>query len=692
MSTGASRFITEEDMYALDVNDESKNLGDRLQEYWDRQEKKTSGALWRAMYHAYGGPYAFAAFLKVLQDILAFVQPQLLRLLLAYITAYQADKSLTQYQGVALVIAMFVAALAQTAILHQYFYLCFLTGMRIRAGLVTTIYKKALVLSNDAQGSRGDIVNLMSVDATRMQDLTTYGLIFVSGPFQIVLAFVSLYKLIGWPSFVGVAIMIIAIPAQGAAAQWLKKLQTKQMKIRDQRTKLMSELLSNIKSIKLYSWEDAFMAMVTSVRNAELSTIRRIGIISAFNTVAWGSIPLIVALATFAVAAYAGPVPLTADIIFPAIALFNLLSFPLAMFAQIVSSIVQATVSVRRLAEFLGSSELQPDAVKVEEVSLAPGDVVLQVSNGDFRWAAKSVDPTLQDIDLTVRKGELVGILGRVGSGKTSLLSAIIGEMTKVDGKVELHGSVAYCAQNPWILSATLRDNITFFRKFDQTFYDLVLDACALRQDIALLKDGDQTEVGEKGITLSGGQRARVALARAVYARADLYLLDDVLAAVDAHVARHIFDNVIGPNGLLASKARIHVTNGVAYASQHDNLIFLRRGIILESGSYSEIRMKPETELYKLITGAKSLSANQSRTPSGTATPVNSEGVLIDEDDSSALKKTVDEQLKRRKSQRPPSFVSPETQRALAGQSLGRAHKTMQKELRYLAFGIYKLP
>ncbi|KAG8899063.1 hypothetical protein FRC01_010678, partial [Tulasnella sp. 417] len=127
--------------------------------------------------------------------------------------------------------------------------------------------------------------------------------------------------------------------------------------------------------------------------------------------------------------------------------------------------------------------------------------------------------------------------------------------------------------------------------------------------------------------------------------------------------------------------ARIHVTNGVAYASQHDNLVFLRRGIILESGSYSEIRMKPETELYKLITGAKSLSADQSRSASGTATPVNSEGVMIDEDDSSAVKQTVNEQLKRRKSQRPPSFVSPETQKALAGQSLGHAHKTMQKEL-----------
>ncbi|KAG8892492.1 hypothetical protein FRB99_002688, partial [Tulasnella sp. 403] len=184
MRTGASRFIKEDDMYELLPDDQSKELGEKLQNYWDKQKNKNSWALWRALAHAYGAPYAFAGFLKVLQDLLAFAQPQLLRLLLAYITAYQTDQSLSRFQGVALTVVMFVAALVQTSILHQYFYLCFLTGMRIRAGLITTVYKKALVLSNDAQGSRGDIVNLMSVDATRMQDLTTYGLIFVSGPFQ----------------------------------------------------------------------------------------------------------------------------------------------------------------------------------------------------------------------------------------------------------------------------------------------------------------------------------------------------------------------------------------------------------------------------------------------------------------------------------------------------------------------------
>ncbi|KAG8854878.1 hypothetical protein FRB96_007278 [Tulasnella sp. 330] len=680
MTTGASRFITEEDMYELLPDDQSKVLGERLQNYWDRQKNKNSWALWRALAHAYGGTFAFAALLKIAQDILAFAQPQLLRLLLSYITSYQENAQSTPFEGMALALIMFVAALIQTAILHQYFYLCFLTGMRVRAGLVTTVYKKALVMSNDSTGSRGETVNLMSLDATRMQDLCAYGLIFISGPFQILLAFVSLYRLLGWPSFVGVAIMAISVPLQSLMARYLKTLQSKQMKIRDQRTKLMSELLSNIKSIKLYSWEEAFKKMVSAVRDAELRKLKTIGVTTALNMVLWSTIPLLVAFATFAVTAYASSKELTADVIFPAIALFNLLGFPLAMFAHIVASWVQASVSVKRLAEFLSNSELQPDAVQItNNVDLSPGDTVLSIRDGTFKWLGKTAESTLQDIDLTVRKGDLVGVMGRVGAGKSSLLSAIIGEMTKLEGEVSLRGSTAYAPQNPWIMSSSVRDNITFFRKFDQTYYDLVLDACALRQDIALLADGDLTEVGEKGITLSGGQRARVSLARAVYARADLYLLDDVLAALDAHVGRHVFDHVIGPHGLLATKARIHVTNGVAFASQHDQIHFMRRGIFLESGSYGDIMSKPGSELFKLVTGMSTLGSGPG---SGTLTP-NSEGTAIDPEETALVLEASIGDIKkgtRRKSQRAPSLLSPEAQKASTGESLTRLSRVVQKE------------
>lgn len=245
----------------------------------------SSKALWRALFVAYGGPYALAGFLKVCTDTLAFLQPQLLRWLLLYISDYQTAREQgreppSSLQGFAIAVLMFVASIAQTIILHQYFQLCFETGMRVRAGLVSVIYQKALVLSSDGRSSAsGDIVNLMSVDATRLQDFCTYGLITISGPYQIFLAFVSLYNILGWPAFVGVAIMIVSIPLNTAIARYLKKLQEQQMKGRDKRTRLMSELLANIRSIKLYAWENAFVRWIFEVRNGqELKTLRKIGI------------------------------------------------------------------------------------------------------------------------------------------------------------------------------------------------------------------------------------------------------------------------------------------------------------------------------------------------------------------------------------------------------------------------------
>jgi ABC-type multidrug transport system fused ATPase/permease subunit len=210
-----------------------------------------------------------------------------------------------------------------------------------------------------------------------------------------------------------------------------------------------------------------------------------------------------------------------------------------------------------------------------------------------------------------------MAVVGRVGDGKSSLLGAILGEMIRSDGKVTVRGELAYFSQTSWILSATVKDNITFGHRFDQAFYEKVLDACALRADLAVLPSGDMTEVGEKGVSLSGGQKARICLARTCYARADVYLLDDPLSAVDAHVGRHIFDNVLGPNGILKNKARILCTNAVNFLPKVDQIIMLRRGIILERGTYASAMANP-SELYKLITGL----GKQTNNSSGTATPV----------------------------------------------------------------------
>lgn len=626
MQKGTAQFITEDDLPPLKSADESINLGNEL------NKSLKNHTLWKALFVAYGGPYAVAAGLKIIQDVLAFLQPQLLRLLLMYISRYQMarflpindDQKPSILEGFSIAGIMFIASIVQTITLNQYFQRAYETGMRVRAGLVTAIYSKALVLSNDERTrSSGDIVNLMSVDATRLQDLCTYGLISISGPIQITLAFISLYNLLGWSAFVGVGIMIISIPINTSIARILKGLQEQQMKNRDKRTRLMSELLANIKSIKLYSWEYTFIRKILQTRNSqELKMLKKIGIVTACNSALWSGIPLLVAFCSFATAAITSSQPLTSDVIFPAISLFMLLQFPLAMFSQVTSNIIEAIVSVQRLSSFLTAEELQPHARKLEQsVELQFDDVVLTIKDADFSWSSQAIEPTLEAINLLVKKGELVAILGRVGAGKTSLLSAIIGDMTRREGQVIVRGSVAYASQNPWIMSATVRENILFSHEYEETFYNMVIDACALSQDIALFARGDLTEVGEKGITLSGGQRARIALARAVYARADLTLLDDCLSAVDSHVARHVFDNVIGPNGLLSRKARILVTNGIAFLKQFDNIIFIRRGIILESGTYEALVADPDREVSKLVKGHGTLSSSSGYSTPFTADP-----------------------------------------------------------------------
>ncbi|KAI5478725.1 putative ABC metal ion transporter [Pseudohyphozyma bogoriensis] len=611
MKEGYKKFLTEEDLWALPPDDTALALGTRLERAWMSRVEKANktgkhASLTGALVSSFGGPFFVAAIFKLSQDCLAFLQPQLLRRLLIFVASYKSATPEPAIHGYAIALAMFVTAITQTLLLHCYFSRVFETGMRVRTGLIHLIYKKSLVLSNDERGGRltGDIVNLQSTDATRLQDLCTYGQVAWSGLFQITLAFISLYQLLGWTMIVGVAVMVASMPLTAAIARYQTKLQRQQMKNKDQRTSIMSEILNNIRSIKLYAWEDSFAAKLFNVRNnRELVLLRKMGYLSSSSNFLWSFTPFAVAFSSFALFSTISGKPLTSEIVFPAITLFSLLGFPLAVLPVVFASLVEAYVSIERLSTFLTGKELQKNAVIIEKPNreLKLGDELVSVVGGEFAWSsAQGAQPALVDISLSLKKGELLAVVGRVGAGKSSLLSAILGEMTKLDGSVVVRGTVAYASQTPWIMGGTVRDNITFGHRYDSEFYNVVLEACALREDLAILPAGDLTEVGEKGISLSGGQKARVALARAVYARADVYLLDDPLSAVDAHVGRHLFDRVLGPNGLLAGKARLLSTNAISFCEQADELIFLRQGVILERGTYSSA-ITGDTELSRLL-------------------------------------------------------------------------------------------
>lgn len=207
----------------------------------------------------------------------------------------------------------------------------------------------------------------------------------------------------------------------------------------------------------------------------------------------------------------------------------------------------------------------------------------MTIEKGTFSWGE---EPTLKDLNISVKTKTLTAVIGSVGAGKSTLLSAMLGETVKITGKVNTYGTIAYVPQQAWIQNATLMDNILFGKPFDKERYHKVINACALKSDFEILPGGDQTEIGEKGINLSGGQKQRISLARSIYADADIYLLDDPLSAVDSHVGKHIFDQVIGPKGLIGNKTRILVTHGVTYLPQTDQIIVLKDGCVSENGTY----------------------------------------------------------------------------------------------------------
>lgn len=261
-----------------------------------------------------------------------------------------------------------------------------------------------------------------------------------------------------------------------------------------------------------------------------------------------------------------------------------------------------ASVSISRLYAFLTSEELQTDAVQREPKVTNIGDVAVKVSNATFLWQRKpEYKVALKNIDLTAKKGELTCIVGKVGSGKSALIQSLLGDLIRVKGFATVHGDVAYVSQVAWIMNGTVKDNILFGHKFDPDFYDIVIKACALNIDLSMLPDGDKTLVGEKGISLSGGQKARLSLARAVYARADTYLLDDPLAAVDEHVSRHLIEHVLGPHGLLHSKTKVLATNKITVLSIADSITLMENGEIIQQGSFEEVNNTKNSPLSKLI-------------------------------------------------------------------------------------------
>ncbi|KAF9929289.1 hypothetical protein FBU30_001719 [Linnemannia zychae] len=582
-----------------------KDIGNQLQEciyttksqpqldhYWEanKENARKNGrtpSLFRAVLQSQLLYVPALLLLRILRVFTNFSIPVIFNLLLAYFQDIQKDSlgtlptrnsnnsieiddpndnsgGTSLAYGLYLAVAMLFMGLANSILLTVNRQYCIVRGLEIRSALLGMIYRKSLKLSPDARQAStiGSVTSYMSVDADHWLE----GGIFLT-------TWIAVWR-----------------------ARIFRKLQRQKNGFIDERIRLTTEILSAIKIVKLYAWENAFLKRILDVRNLELGVLRHVGTLYAVMSIVFNSLTLIIRLVTLSVYAKWGgpnfsPGGLTPQIVFVSMTLFALLRVPIVNLTETITSTVTLTVSSSRIQAFLLQEENDLSAIIREDLSDSNSEgMSMVIKDATFSWTKnigqlnrdsfrnevdvnendpllyKSQDseitetqrPTLQHITLSIKNGSLVAIVGRVGQGKSSLLSALIGDMYKVQGYAKTVGRIAY-------------------------------------PDLAILPAGDQTEIGERGVNLSGEQKQRIALARAAYYNADIYLLDDPLSAVDAHVDQHLWNELIGPQGLLCSKVRLLVTYGIHHLKDVDQTVLMKDGCVTETGHYEDLMASGQT-------------------------------------------------------------------------------------------------
>ncbi|XP_052284442.1 multidrug resistance-associated protein 1-like isoform X2 [Dreissena polymorpha] len=549
----------------------------------DEKKNKVGVSLYKVLFKTFGFELFRSNLPKFFYDVLLFVNPFLLRQLIDF----TEDTTQPTWKGYVYSVGFFAVSVLQGLLMHNMYHQSMTLGIKLRSTLISAIFKKSLRLSNQArtESTSGEIMNLMSVDAQNIKDLCEYMWCLWSGPLQIIVCVILLYYTVGFAMFAGLGVMLLLTPVNLITTSKVQTYQKTMMEFKDSRIKLMTEILNGIKILKLYAWEMAFGEKITLIRGKELAMMYKEQMMYSISTLSWTVAPFTVGLATFATYIFTKEDHrFDPQSIFVAIVLFNILRFAMNVAPELFMELVMCWVSVARIQAYLNKADIDTSNV----THLSDSKNAVSIMDGTFLWD-KEIGPALKRINLQIPKGSLVAIVGSVGSGKSSLVSAMLGEMEKVGGTVNVDGSTAYVAQQAWIQNASVKNNILFGNDFQESRYDDVVEACALKADIDMLPAGDLTEIGEKGINLSGGQKQRVSLARAVYFDSDIYILDDPLSAVDAHVGKHIFEHVIGKNGVLKDKTRVLVTHGIHWLPHVDTIVVVTNGEISETGSYEAL-------------------------------------------------------------------------------------------------------
>ncbi|XP_061353257.1 ABC transporter C family member 8-like isoform X1 [Gastrolobium bilobum] len=585
---GYSKPLALEDIPSLVSEDEADSAYKKFLQTWEflvreRSKNNTKNLVLWCVARMYLNENILIAFYTLLRTISVVVSPLLLYAFVNYSNSTEADPK----EGLSLLGFLILTKVVESLSQRHRFFDSRRSGLKMRSALMVAVYQKQLKLSSSARRrhSSGEIANYIAVDAYRMGEFPWWFHVTWAYALQLFLSIGVLFGVVGLGALPGLVPLLICGLLNVPFAKFLQNCQSQFMIAQDERLRSTSEILNSMKIIKLQSWEDKFMNLVESLRAKEVEWLSKAQILKAYGSFLYWMSPTIVSSVVFLGCALFNSAPLNAGTIFTVLATLRIMGEPVRMIPEALSVMMQVKVSFDRLNNFLFDDELSNDenGRSIKQCSVN----AVEIQAGNFIWDQESVSPTLRNVNLEIKWGQKTAVCAPVGAGKSSLLYAILGEIPKTSGTVNVGGTLAYVSQSSWIQSGTVQDNILFGKPMDKTRYENAIKVCALDKDIHDFSHGDLTEIGQRGINMSGGQKQRIQLARAVYNDADIYLLDDPFSAVDAHTAAILFNDCVMT--ALREKTVILVTHQVEFLSEVDKILVMEGGKVIQSGSYEDL-------------------------------------------------------------------------------------------------------
>ncbi|XP_076803635.1 ATP-binding cassette sub-family C member 5-like isoform X2 [Clavelina lepadiformis] len=610
----ARKSLKLEDLPILSEYDSAKSSAERLTRLYEKDKKENKTPSIKRILLRYIRTRTIASSIAISISVTAAVISP--AFLVSRLIRFAALPNPSLGYGIGLVCALGLTEFSRTCFFALYWAITYRTTIRVRAAVLALIFQKIARLRSLKDKSVGELVNLLANDGQRLDEAFQLCGLLVGTPFMLLLATIFCCIFIGWTALVGVFAFAAFLPLQVFLAEKMAKYRRKTIEITDKRVRMMNEILTCVKLIKMYAWEKSFAKVIGKIRDQERAILARAGFVQSFQVTIVPIVPVMSTVFLFLVHTLVG-YPLDATIALTILAIFNSLRFILGVMPHAVKAVSEVFVSFNRIDSLLLMEEMEKyyitttsDVTAVEIKHLTSAWDVIEKKERSKRSKKKvksetenqkqteKTQPVLFDVSITVPKKRLIGICGSVGSGKSSFISSILGHLRIQKGSVGINGTLAYVPQQAWIFHASVRDNILFGMPWDKEKYEQVVAACSLSSDFEILPDKDFTEVGERGLNLSGGQKQRISLARAVYSEREIVLLDDPLSAVDAHVGKHIFFECI--KKILANRTVIFVTHQLQYLKDCDEVVMLKEGRITEYGQHNEL-MTNKSDYSELI-------------------------------------------------------------------------------------------